>query len=90
MSALTRTVYALLETDQPITAAGVCYLLRGMDLAPNYSEAENALEWLCRNGHAVESAPGDFGPEYLKVSGIRGTYTLEDFRRITTDLPGRD
>lgn len=66
MRDLTAAIRDQLKTDRPLTAAGACYLLRGLDLAPTFSEAETALDWLARNGHAEIKCTGEFGPEYVR------------------------
>lgn len=67
MHDLPQAVADLLRTDRRITAAGVCYLLRGLDLPPTFDEAERVLDHLIHTGHATAAGHGEFGTEYLKV-----------------------
>jgi hypothetical protein len=56
----------LLKTDRPVTAGGVCYLLRGANIPPVIAEAEAALHSLAVAGLAEVKGQGEFGPEYVK------------------------
>lgn len=64
MESLTRQIYDLLVERQRVTAAGVCHLLRDMELPPVMQEAERSLDWLRRNGYANAYADQGFGVEY--------------------------
>jgi hypothetical protein len=62
---LKHEAYAALKLNESVTPAGLCYLLRGLDMAPVLSEAESVLDWLVRNGLAtVSETEGQFGFEY--------------------------
>ena len=66
LTPLAEAVRGLLTTDRPITPAGVCYLLRGIDTPPDLTEAEAALFGLARRNLAVCKGTGEFGPEFVR------------------------
>lgn len=67
MNEIIRRTYRLLRDHERVTAAGVCHLLRDMDMPPLYEEASRALGFLVRKGYAQRHPDQGFGTEYSLI-----------------------